>query len=227
MTGNPTDNLALGVGIGRASEGAGWSTFIGSVHTSATLLGAELQFGVQRGLLVANAEVMRNHLLQTNFEFVASRSIVNNFSTGLQVRRKILSDGNASTELNLSPAYRLDIWGTNLSLGYRFDYLDYQRQNLMGYYGPRGLISNGGSANWSVQWRDFYSMMQVDLSHSVHADDRNKPSEFAGTGTIAAGRRVSKNGLIEAYWTAGRDALGTPAGWRSMNMGGRLDWLFW
>jgi hypothetical protein len=223
---NLTEGLALGAGLGSASTGDGWSTFIGSVRTSATLLGVATQFTAERDLLAGNAQTIRNHVLQTNLELDASRPIVKNLSTGLQVHHRLFSDGNTSNEVRFSPSYGIDIRRTRLSLGYSFKYIDYAKPTALGYYAPRGLLSNQGSVNWNFQWRKVYGSGEFDFGRFIHADNPDQPSEFAGSSTVAVGRSMSNGGLIEAYWTAGRDALGTPAGWRSMNAGFRLNWAF-
>jgi hypothetical protein len=219
----------LGGGIGTVGTADGWSTFIGSLRTSATVLGVSLDLAAERELVAGDTETIRSRVRETGLEFDASRSITEKLSAALTVHHRFFSDGNSSNEVRVSPKYMLDIGRTKLSLGYSFQYIDYanpSNNEHRAYYAPNGLLANHGTANWRFRWHQFYGALEFDLGRFMHLATPNTPSEFAGSGMVALGHQIFHGGYVEAYLTGGRDALGTPRGWRSMNSGMRLSWGF-
>jgi hypothetical protein len=227
LWGNLTESLAVGGGLGSASTGDGWSTVIGAVQTSMSLASAQLQLSATHEMLEANAQTIRNHVQETDFDAqLSDYSLTQHLGGSLEYHHRLLSDGNNSNELNFSPQYSFKLGPGNLSLGYPFQYINYAEPSTFGYWAPRGLLMQQGQATWNFKWRNYYSLLQLGLGRSFGAATSGQSQGFSGSGTFAVGWHIAKNMLAESYFTAGRDALGQPAGWSSMNAGCRFNWGF-
>jgi hypothetical protein len=226
LWGNITDNVVLGAGLGSAGTRDGWSTVIGSFQTSMKLASAQLQLSATHELVEESAETIRNHVQQTDLDISLSGDVTEHLGGSLEYHHRLFDDANSSNEISFSPKYDIKLGPTKLSLGYSLQYIDYAKPTELGYWAPNGLLIHQSQATWNFEWRDYYGSLQLGLGRSYCANTANWSEGFNGSGTLALGWHIAKNLLAESYLAAGRNALGLPTGWNSMNTGFRFNYGF-
>ena len=224
--GKPWKWLLLGGGIGVIRTEDGSSSLAGSLTSSVNVRSMSITVGASRGLLEANAQTIRNHVMQTDFSVSIWDDITERLGTDVEFHHRIFSDGNSENDFSFAPEYSINIRKTKLALDWSFEYANFAQPTTLGYYAPQGLLTNQPAITWKFDRAGYYGLLKVGLGRAIHLYQAQWTPAFSGTGIAALGRRLSKRAALELYLTAGRDALGMPSTWSSMNTGFKLNYSF-
>jgi hypothetical protein len=224
--GKPWKWLLVGGGIGVIGTEDGSSSLAGSLTSSVTMGSMSITLGAARGLLEANAQTIRNHVMQNDLNLSIWKDVTEQLGADVEFHHRIFSDGNDENDFALVPQYWIKIGKTNLVLDWSFEYADFAQPTTLGYYAPQGLLSNQPAVSWKFDHAGYYGLLKVGVGRMFHLYQSQWMPSFAGTGVAAFGRRLSERSAVEWYLTAGRDSLGIPSAWNSMNTGFKLNYSF-
>ncbi len=218
--------LLVGGGIGVIRTEDGSSSLAGSLTSTLDLRNMSITIGAARGLLEANAQTISNHIMQTDLSFSMWDGLGDHLGTDVEFHHRMFSDGNSENDLSIAPEYSIKVLKTKLAVGWTLEYADFAQPTKLGYYAPQGLLSNQPAVTWKFDRGGFYGMVKVGLMRTFWLYQSQWMPSFSGSAAAAFGRRLSERTAAEWYLTAGRDSLGMPAAWSSMNTGLKLNYNF-
>jgi hypothetical protein len=224
--GKPWNWLLVGGGIGVIRTQDGSSSLAGSLTSSIDVASMSITLGASRGLLEANAQTIAHHVMQTDLNVSIWDDITDDLGTDVEFHHRIFSDGNSENDFSLDPQYSIKIWKTKLALDWSFEYANFARPTTLGYYAPQGLLTDEPAISWKFDRAGYYGLFKVGAGRMFDLYQSQWKPSFSGTGVAAFGKRLSERIVAECYLTAGRDALGVPSAWSSMNTGFKLNYSF-
>lgn len=214
----------LGGGIGIAG---------GSIMTWKALADFDVFYG-SVGLLAAReayaytAELLDNEIRAT----ILAVSIIQRPTDRIALRGSYsyrdFSDDNSSNDIQAGFSY-LFFRKPAMAVGYRFRYLDYERQSRGGYFDPDNFLANSAFVNLSFETDRFYGYIEpyVGYQNYERYDDSHSEIFYGATGSL--GYRVNKWLAVEgnAEWgNYGGSNLssGSDDGWYYSQLG--LQFIF-
>jgi hypothetical protein len=218
--------LLVGGGIGVIDTNDGSSSLAGSLLSTATAGNLEITMGAARGLLEATAETISHHVMQTDLYMTLWDDITDDLGSDVELHHKIFSDGNSENDFSVAPEYSFAIRKIKLTLDWTLEYQSFAQPTKLGYYAPQGLLSNEPSISWKFDRAGYYGLLKVGMTRAYQLYQSQWMPSFNGTGVAAIGKRLTERIALEGYVTAGRNSLGVPAGWNSMNTGLKLNYSF-
>jgi hypothetical protein len=224
--GKPWKWLLVGAGIGVINTEDGFNNLMGSLASTVNLDGKEITLGAARSLLEVNTQTIRNHVMQTDLKVTTWQQFTDHLGAEIEFHHRIFSDGNSENDFSFAPEYSINIWKTKLGLDWSFEYADFAKPTDLGYYAPQGLLSNQPAVSWNFNRAGYYGLLKVGVGRMFWLYRSQWTPGLAGTGVAAFGKRLSERASAEWYLTAGRDALGMPTTWNSMNTGFKLNYSF-
>ena len=136
------------------------------------------------------------------------------------------SDDNSAHDLLIAPSYTLYTGDPTVRTGYRFRYLNFDRQSFGGYFDPNDFISHQlfVSVDWQLDriflYAEPYGGFQSFDRYGDHTDDI-----FGGfSGTL--GYRFTKRLTGEVNGELGNYALGATSGFEYYSVGTRFAYSF-
>ncbi len=224
--GKPWKWLLVGGGIGVIRTQDGSSSLAGSLRSSVNVGTMSITLSAERGLVEGGTQTIRNHLMQTDFGVSIWDDITDHLGAEVEFHHGIFSDGTSENDFSFAPEYSIDVWKTKLALEWDFDYANFTTPTTLGYYAPGGLLSNQPAISWNFDRAGYYGLIKAGVMRSYDLYESKWSPGFSGTGVAALGKRLSERLALECYVTAGRDALGMPATWSSINTGFKLNYSF-
>lgn len=221
---NLNENLGVGGGFGTVYS-QGWSLPIGSLKTSINLAGASLEAGISRSLLASSAQTIRSRVMQTDASAILSYDITENFTPSLEFHHINYSDHNSSVGVEFTPQYTFHLKGSQLQVGYDFNYESFATNTNNGYWAPQRLIANKLTGVWKFDRGDYFGRLEGSLGpESAHQSDSEPGSPQGGFATAASavfGIRPSENMVLECNFAGDRSP-----GWNSTEIGFGIKYFF-
>jgi hypothetical protein len=224
--GKPWKWLLVGGGIGVIDTDDGSSSLAGSLLSTATVGSMAITLGASRGLLEATAQTISHHVMQTDIYASLWDDLTDKLGTDVELHHRIFSDGNSENDFSVAPEYSIEIRKIKLALDWTLEYANFARPTTLGYYAPQGLLSNEPAISWKFDRAGYYGLLKVGMTRAYRMYQSQWMPSFNGTGVAALGKRLSERMVVECYVTVGRNSLGVPAGWNSMNTGFKLNYSF-
>lgn len=132
------------------------------------------------------------------------------------------SDENSANDLTISPGVIVKKAPLKVQLGYRFRWLDFERQSGSGYFDPSDFQSHQFVLTLYGEKGGFYGFLESFGGRQFF--ERNGVSSnddiFGASGST--GYRISGRVLVEINGEAGNYALQSAAGFRMWMVGGRI-----
>ncbi|HWP23130.1 MAG TPA: tetratricopeptide repeat protein [Candidatus Binatia bacterium] len=207
------DVFAAGAGIGftRLTDKGESSFPAGHVRIDARLLGGSAGASVTREALSDTAELVENRIRMTNVGLYISQPLTERFSVFGGYNYKTFSDGNHANDLRLAPQYVIFL-APKITIGYRFRYLDFEKQSHGGYFDPNQYIANRGFASLYYENRLFYSYLESFAGYETFRrnDVPNKNFIYGGSGSL--GVKPINNLAIEVNVEGGKFSAGATSG---------------
>jgi hypothetical protein len=123
----------------------------------------------------------------------------------------------------LSPVYTLYPKNPRINLGYRFRYLNFNRQSGSGYFDPNDFMANQIFISLNFEHDKFYLYLEPYGGYQSFRRYGDNNTGFFGGGSGVFGFNLSKNVLLEASAEGGNYALGAAAGFNYYLVGFRLQ----
>lgn len=223
-----TDVFAAGTGIGFTQlTDHGHSIFpAGHFRVDAKLLAGSAGASVTREALSDTAELIENRIRMTNVGLYISQPLTERLSMYGGYNYKTFSDGNHANDLRLAPSYAVYL-APKITIGYRFRFLDFEKQSHGGYFDPNRYIANRGFASLYYEHRLFYTYLDSFAGYETFRRNgvTNKNFIYGGTGSL--GIKPLNNVAIEVNVEGGNFSAGaTSGGFSYFIIGPRLLYRF-
>lgn len=208
---NGTYGVNAGIGYHLLSN-SGRSSFVtGGVRAEANALGGAFGAAVSRDVLLDTARLIESGVSMTGYGVYARIPAANRLMLYGGISYRDYSDGNSAFELNLSPVYRVL---KPVSAGYRFKYLDFDRQSGSGFFDPEGYVSNQVFVSVDYARGRMYSKIEPHAGHQSFTRYGEANSGFYAGGSAVLGYKAARGLLFEIDAEGGSSAIGTAAGFK-------------
>jgi hypothetical protein len=196
---------------------------IGSFQAEANYRGATISASVARKIVAESAQSMRANLWQTEFDLDASYKFTERLSSELELHHKLYSDRNSSNELDWSPQYLFNPFGSKLAVGYHFSFVGFARNTNNGYWAPRLALSHNAFAHWSYDWTKVFSRLELELGRGSDRESSAEGTTHGYSTSVSAvlGLRPIENMVIEYSLSADRSP-----GWNSRSSALSVKYAF-
>lgn len=211
---NYNESFAAGGSLGLANPGRGRnrSTFaIGDVRLDVKMPRASIGLNLARELLTDSAQLIENRIRMVIAGVQWSQQWTDRLSVSTGYKYRTFSDVNHSHDAQLASQYIL-FRDPKIAAGYRFRYLNYDRQSGGGYFDPNDYYSNRVFMSSYIERRLFYLFSEIFVGQQAFRRNGVKTKDPVYGGSASLGLKPSRNLTIEFNIEGGQLATGTATG---------------
>jgi hypothetical protein len=220
-----TRQLGIGavLGVIRYNNNNDKSDFVtGNLKADAEFTGGSAGVILAREPLNETAELIEKRILFTSTRAYGSRNVAARLSFYGNYGYSSYSDENNSNDLQLAVRYALVRQNPRTTAGYRFRYLDFNRQSFGGYFDPSNFLSHQIFVNTSFERGKFSGTAEVFAGHQSFTRNGTGNNDIVSGGTASIDYRLTRNIVIGVNGEGGDYALQTSTGFRYHLFGVRL-----
>lgn len=223
-----TESIGIGGGLGLSQVGNGESTnfLTGHIKADVNILKGIIGASLTRDVFTDTAELIENRIRVTNASLYISQKLTDKLSLNGIYSYRDYSDDNNANDFQFSPSYTIYAKNPTINLGYRFRYLNFNRQSRSGYFDPNDFISHQIFTSLYYEKDRFYSYVEPYGGYQSFKRYGDKNHNFFGGAYGTFGYKITKNVLFELNAEGGNYAMGTAAGFNYYLIGLRLNAFF-
>lgn len=195
---------------------------IGHIRADAEFPKGSAGVSLAREPLNETAELIEKRILFTSTRAYGSRNVTERLSVYGNYSYNSYSDENNSNDLQLAIRYALVRENPRTTVGYRFRYLDFNRQSLGGYFDPSNFLSHQIFVNTSFEKGRFSGSVELFSGNQSFTRDGVGNNDVVSGGTASIDYKLMKNIVIGVNGEGGDYALQTSTGFRYHQFGVRL-----
>lgn len=216
-----------GVGVTRLEDGGTTNVPTGHVGAEAKAWLGTIGAGVSREALTDIAQLIENKIKVTDAQIFASQQLTSRLSLYGEYHYRDYSDTNHSHDAVLSPTYVVYAGNPRISVGYRFRFLDFDRQANNGYFDPQNYVAHQGFVSASLELGPVYGIGEFFGGHQSFRDPNKTDADFFGGGGTLGFRPTSNLSLeLNGITSSGAGVSTGAPGFRSFSVGARLLYRF-
>lgn len=223
-----TGSLGIGAGVGVAHAGDGDSDTFGTWNARADLdvYNGALGASVSRSLFSETAEIIDNQIMVTIANAYFFQNLTDRWFSSASYTFRDYSDDNHSNDAQFLVRYAVLPQNPRVTLGYRFRYLNFERQTHHGYFDPNDFIANHLVASLYYERGKFYSYLEPYIGYHIFRRYGDSSDDLVGGGAGSVGVWLTKNLSAEAYAEGGSFSVEAAGGFNYYLVGARLKLLF-
>jgi hypothetical protein len=183
-------------------------------------------FAIGREGMTDTAQIIENEIRVASYGLYISQRLTDRFSISGNYSYRDYSDHNNASDFSFSPIYSIYTRNPTINLGYRFRYLNFNRQSGSGYFDPNDFFSHQILASLYFEKEKYYIYFGPYGGYQSYRRDGEVNEGFFGGGNAALGLYLSKNFLFELNGEGGNYALGAAAGFNYYLVGFKLQIFF-
>ncbi len=199
---------------------------IGHLKADAEFPGGSAGVALAREPLNETAELIAKRILFSTAGAHLSRNVTERLSLHGNYRYNSYSDENNSNDAQLALRYALVRENPRTAVGYRFRYLDFNRQSFGGYFDPSNFLSHQIFVNTSFEKGKFSGAAEVFAGHQSFTRYGIGNNDIVSGGTASIDYQLAKNIVLGVNGEGGDYALQTSTGFRYHLFGARLSGLW-
>jgi len=189
------------------------------------LRGAHVTAQLLQDIPTATVQLIENRIRVDGVGLTVSDNPFDRVATSVNYVHRYYSDLNNSDDLKMSSLFTIMSEPLEAALGYRFRYLDFERQTKHGYFDPSYFISHELVINLAFERDRYYGSLESTVGHQAFLRTHYN-SGISGAAAINVGVRVGKHLSLEMNGEGGNYALGSANGWEYYLAGTRLIFSF-
>ena len=209
----PLEWLWVGGTIGYSiPEGDPDSVVIGGVRAGTKFFGGRIDARVNRGVLTDTSTLIDNRIWYTEGAVVINYPLPYRFSLMASFAGRDYSDDNRSIDAQGMLRYVFGWQNPAVGVGYRFQYLDFDRESGGGYFDPSGYMSHrlDVSFNYTI-WR-MYAYLDLFGGYQYYDRYAQSYSGFFEGWEAVLGMRVTDSINFELHSDGSSEAGGVSSG---------------
>jgi tetratricopeptide (TPR) repeat protein len=207
---NPNELFGVGGRLGLTQTRAGNTSNFGTgeIKLDAKISNGSLGASVTREVLTDSAELIENRIRATIAGLKWSQQLTERFSVHPSYWYRSFSDVNHAHDAQFTSQYLL-LFNPKVAVGYRFRYVNFNRQSGGAYFDPSDYYSNRGFISFYLDRPRFYFFSDIFAGQQAFRRNgvRSKDPVYGGTGSI--GYRPIRNLVLEFSIEGGQLATGT------------------
>lgn len=225
----PLPELGIGGGVGFSQEADGGTTdfFTWNLAGDCSLLRGSAGIAASSYLFNDTAQLIESRIRVTAATLTTTQRLIDRLSLSGTYGFKEYSDDNRSHDFQLSSTVTILTGTPVVQAGYRFRYLDFDRQSGSGYFDPDDFISNQVFVNLSLEQGRFSSFLggYGGVQSFRRGGSKASGDLFGGVSGLVGYRFMDRlTGEINGEF--GNYALQTVTGFEYFQVGARLGLTF-
>ena len=209
----PLEWLWLGGTVGYSiPEGDPDSVVIGGVRAGTKLFAGRLDARVYRGALTHTSTVIDNRIRYSEASVSINYPLPYRFSLFASYDGRNYSDDNRSINLQGMIRYVFGWQNPVVGAGYRFQYLDFQRESGGGYFDPSGYMSHRLDVSFNYTLGRMYAYLDLYGGHQSYDRYGESHNSFFEGWEAVLGARVTDSIRVEAHSDGSNEAGGVTSG---------------
>jgi thioredoxin-like negative regulator of GroEL len=220
-----TVRIGGGMGFNQLSDGKTTHFPIGHVKIDADFLNGTIGAQVTREVLSDTTQLIKSGLRVTAAGMQAAQALTDRLSVSLGYTFKTYSDGNHAHDAQLTNQYTL-FFDPKISVGYRFRYLNFDRQSGSGLFDPNDYLSNRLFSSFYAQKQKYYAYAEAYIGQQSFHRNGVQADDLVYGGAASFGLTPTRHLTIEVYGEGGNLASGSAAGFTYFMVGPRIIFRF-
>ena len=201
-------------------ENSSGDAFVGNLRAGTRVYDGRLDVSVSRNALADIAGLINRKIRNTEIATNISYPLPYRFSAYAGYAYRDYSDGNSAMDMYGMIRHRIGI----ISTGYRFRYLDFQKQSGGGYFDPSNYMSHRLDIAMEYEKEKWYTYLSLYGGHQAYNRYDASQNSFFGGWIAVLGRHLTGAVYMEVHGEGSNEAGGTTAGsgFRYNEFGARL-----
>lgn len=219
-----SDYLSAGGAAGLVSLGGGSSEtfFTGRADAEVDVLGGAAGVSVSTGVFTDTAQLIENGIRHTSLQAHVAQSPADRWTLEAGFTYTDYSDDNDSRDAGLMARYTLLRGALLMNVGYRFRYLDFNRQSGSGYFDPENFVSHQAFVSLYHEGPRGYAYLEPYAGTQSFDRFGSHSSDFVAGGSGSLGIRLSDRATVELSAEGGNFAAVSAAGFEYYMVGAKL-----
>ncbi|MEW6214483.1 MAG: tetratricopeptide repeat protein [Nitrospirota bacterium] len=197
-----------------------------NIKADVNILNGTAGVSLARNAFTDIAQLIENKIRFTDASLYISQKLTDKLSLSGSYSYRDYSDNNSANDFQFSPSYTFYIKNPVIKSGYRFRYLNFNRQSGSGYFDPNDFISHQIFTSLYFEKEKFYSYMEPYGGYQSFNRYGVSNNDFFGGAYGTLGYKITKNVLFELNAEGGNYALETATGYNYYLVGLRLAAFF-
>lgn len=219
-------DLMVGLGLTMLNNGSSNTFLTGNAGINKVIVNNTLGMSISRSFLTTTAELIENRVWMNNYSISSNYRFNNKVSLNTSLGYRDYSDDNTSIDIQIAPRYTLFTNNPRVVIGYKFRYLDFERDSSGGYFDPDSFISHEIFSSISCEMGKFHCYIEPYAGHQSFRRSGNSENDFFGGGYGLLGYKLQSNTSIEVSAEGGNYAMSSASGFRYYMTGLRLSLTF-
>jgi tetratricopeptide (TPR) repeat protein len=219
-----SERLSAGAGAGLGSlEGGSSSTFFtGHARADARVLKGTAGVSVARQVFTDTAQLIEKGIRYTTLRAGVAQSPADRWLLEAGFAYTDYSDDNNSRDANFMARYTLVRSPLIVNVGYRFRYLDFDRQSGGGYFDPENFLSHQAFVSLYHEGAWGYAYLEPYVGNQSFDRFGSHSSDVIAGGSGSLGIRLSGKVTVELNAEGGNFAAVSAAGFEYYMVGAKL-----
>ena len=223
-----TESIGIGGGLGANQvdnrETKNYLTW--NIRGDVNLFNGVTGVNVTRYVFADTAQLIENRIRVTDAGLYAIQNLTDRLSLYGRYDYKDYSDGNHSNDIQVVPRYALYARNPRIAVGYRFRYLDFNRQSKGGYFDPENFVSHEMLTSLYLEGERYFVFVEPYIGYQSFKRNGAKSDDFIAGGSGAISYRIGQNFTFQLAAEGGNYALATAAGFNYYQISLQLTFLF-
>ncbi len=220
--------FGIGAGVGFSDVGnSGTNTFVtGNVRTDVAVWNGRAGVSFARDVFNDTAQIIENRIRVNSANAYVTQKFADRFSLFGRYSYRDYSDHNNAHDFQIAPACTIYTGNPEISVGYRFRYMNFKRQSGDGYFDPNDFMSHQAFATMSLDINGFSAYLEPYVGVQSFRRDSNDSTDFIGGVTGALGYQFTRHLRLDINGEYGNSAVETAAGFEYFLVGARVGIIF-
>jgi tetratricopeptide (TPR) repeat protein len=223
-----TESFGIGGGLGvnQVDHSKTHNYLTGNIRGDMNLLNGIVGVSVARYVFADTAQLIENRIRVTNPSLYVIQNLTDRLSLYGSYNYKDYSDRNYSNDFQVVPRYTVYTGNPRIAVGYRFRYLDFDRQSNSGYFDPNHFVSHEILPSLFFEGKKFFVFVEPYIGYQSFKRNGVKSNDIIGGGSGKISYRIGERFALEVAAEGGNYALSTAAGFNYYQISSKLFFFF-
>ena len=223
-----TETFGVGAGAGFTQVGNSSENYFatGNVRGDVAVLNGRAGFSFARDVFNDTAQLIENRIRVNSANAYLTQKFADRFSLFTRYSYRDYSDRNNANDFLIAPACAVYAGNPVINAGYRFRYMNFDRQSGGGYFDPNDFMSHQAFATLSVDKDGFSAYFEPSIGVQSFRRYSNNSTDFIGGLSGSLGYQFTRHMRLDISGEYGNSAVDTAAGFEYYLVGARVGITF-
>lgn len=223
---NEVFGIGAGVGFTNAANSVTNNFVNGNVRGDVAFLNGKAGVSFSRDFFNDTAELIQNRIRVNSANAYLTQKIADRFNLFAKYSYRDYSDHNNAHDFQIAPACAVYTGNPEISVGYRFRYMNFDRQSRDGYFDPNDFMSHQAFTIVSLDKDGFSAYLEPYIGVQSFRRYGNDSNDFIGGVSGALGYQFTRHLRLDINGEYGNSAVDTVAGFEYFLIGARVGIIF-